>query len=274
VLSALGVLDAPTSRIILGAAVIDDVLGLLVLAIVASTAEGDVNYLDILLTTVLALGFTVVVTLVGGRMVKWVAPHIENLRIKEPVYVIGIVFCLGLAVVAADLGVSAIIGAFLAGMALSETTEGNHAVHSRTNGVTEFLVPFFLVNVGMQVRLDALTTPSAITLALLITLIAVLTKFVGCGAGAWGMGWRRMMQVGVGMAPRGEVGIVVAQLGLSMGVIGDTLYGVVIFMAVATTLIAPIFLRPLFASEPAYLGEIDTPDAGGIVAVEELSRLG
>jgi Kef-type K+ transport system membrane component KefB len=76
------------------------------------------------------------------------------------------------------------------------------------------------------------------------------------------------------MAPRGEVGIVVAQLGLSLGVISPALYGVVIFMAVATTLIAPPFLRPLFASEPAAHGEIDTPDAGGIVATEELSRLG
>ena len=76
------------------------------------------------------------------------------------------------------------------------------------------------------------------------------------------------------MAPRGEVGIVVAQLGLSLGVISGALYGIVIFMAVATTLIAPLFLRPLFAPEPAYQGEIDTPDAGGIVAVEELSRLG
>jgi Kef-type K+ transport system membrane component KefB len=274
VLSALGLLDAPTSRIILGAAVIDDVLGLLVLAIVASTADGAVNYVDIVLTAILALGFTVLVTMVGSPLVKRVAPFIENLRINEPVYIIGVVFCLGMAVIAADLGVSAIIGAFLAGMALAETTEDNHAVHNRTNGVTEFLVPFFLVNVGMQVQLAALATPTALVLAILITLVAVLTKFVGCGLGTWGMGWRRMMQVGVGMVPRGEVGIVVAQLGLSMGVISGELYGVVIFMAVATTLIAPILLRPLFASEPAFYGEIDTPDAGGIVAVEELSRLG
>lgn len=274
VLSAMGVLDAPTSRIILGAAVIDDVLGLIVLSIVAGSATGGVNYASIITTAGLALGFTVLVALVGNRVVQRGAPHIENLRIKEPVYVIGVVLCLGLAVVAADIGVSAIIGAFLAGMALSEATANHHGMHNRVNGVTEFLVPFFLVNVGMQVKLGALADPATLTLALIITVIAVLTKFVGCGLASWGMGLRRMMQVGVGMAPRGEVGIVVAQMGLSLGVIGDALYAVVIFMAVATTLIAPPFLRPLFASEPAASGEIDAPDAGGIVATEELSRLG
>jgi Kef-type K+ transport system membrane component KefB len=274
VLGAMGVLDAPTSRIILGAAVIDDVLGLIVLAIVANTAQGAVNYADIALTAGLAIGFTVLVAVVGSPIMRRIGPAIDRLRINQPVYVIGVVLCLGLAVVAADIGVSAIIGAFLAGMALSEATEGNHAMHNRTNGVTEFLVPFFLVSVGMQVQMDALTTPATILLAVVITVVAVLTKFVGCGLAAWGLGFRRMMQVGVGMAPRGEVGIVVAQMGLALGVIGDAYYGVVIFMAVATTIIAPIFLRPLFATEPAYHGEIDTPDAGGIVVTEELSRLG
>ncbi len=274
VLSALGVLDAPTSRIILGAAVIDDVLGLLVLAVVSSLAGGSVNYLDIGITAVLALGFTVLIAFVGSPLMKRAAPFMARLRIEQPVYVMGVIICLGLAIVAADLGISAIIGAFLAGMALAESTESNHAMHARTNGVTEFLVPFFLVNVGMQIQLDALTSPAAITLAVLVTIVAVLTKFFGCGLASWGVGLRRMMQVGVGMVPRGEVGIVVAQIGLSLGVIDNMLYGVVIFMAVATTMIAPLFLRPLFANEPAYLGEVDTPDAGGIVAVDELSRLG
>jgi Kef-type K+ transport system membrane component KefB len=78
------------------------------------------------------------------------------------IFIIGVVFYLGMAVMAADLGVSAIIGAFLAGMALAETTEGDHAVYNRTNGVTEFLVPFFLVNVGMQVDLAAESLPPGI----------------------------------------------------------------------------------------------------------------
>jgi Kef-type K+ transport system membrane component KefB len=268
VLAGMGVLDAPTSRIILGAAVIDDVLGLMVLAIVANAAKGAINYVEILGTAGLAISFTLLVTLFGGPLIKRGIPHINGLRMKEPVYIVAVVLCLGLAVLAADIGVSAIIGAFLAGMALSEATDGNHTVHLQTSGVTEFLVPFFLVSVGMQVQLSALASPAALVLAVLITVVAVLTKFIGCGLGAWGVGFRRMMQVGIGMAPRGEVGIVVAQMGLSLGVIGATYYGIVIFMAVATTIIAPLFLRPLFAPEAAYRATIDRPDAGGIVVVE------
>jgi Kef-type K+ transport system membrane component KefB len=273
VLGAMGVLDTPTARIILGAAVIDDVLGLIVLAIVSSTAGGTVNYTSIISTAVIAIGFTVVVALYGAPLMRRVLPTIQRLRIKEPMYIVGILIALGLAVVAADIGVSAIIGAFLAGMALAEATEHDHGMHQRTNGVTEFLVPFFLVNVGMQVNLAALTTPATITLAVLITLLAVATKFIGCGVGAWGLGWRRMMQVGVGMAPRGEVGIVVAQLGLTMAVISDSLYGVVIFMAVATTIIAPPFLRPLFANEAAAQSRADILGAGGVGRQKELSQL-
>src|SRR5690606_40471587 len=107
----------------------------------------------------LALGFTALVAFVGSPLIKRIAPFMAQLRIQQPVYVMGVIICLGLAIVAADLGISAIIGAFLAGMALSESTEHNHDMHARTNGVTEFLVPFFLVNVGMQVQLEALTSP-------------------------------------------------------------------------------------------------------------------
>ncbi len=85
--------------------------------------------------------------------------------------------------------------------------------------------------------------------AVLVTLVAVITKLLGCGAGAWGLGWRRVGQVGMGMVPRGEVGIVVAQIGLGMAVISGSLYGVVLIMVVATTLIAPPFLRILYGSE-------------------------
>ena len=274
VLSAMGLLDAPTSRIILGAAVIDDILGLLVLAIVSSAAKGAVNYLEIGTTAALAIGFTAFVALVGAPVVMRIAPRIERLRVGDSFFVFGLVFCLGLSAAAAYIGVAAIIGAFLAGMALAESAEGNHEMRRQTNGVTEFLVPFFLVNIGMQLDLTVFREPSVIALTLLVTLLAVATKLLGCGAGALSLGWRRAGQVGVGMVPRGEVGIVVAQIGLSLGVINNALYGVVLFMAVATTLIAPPFLKMLFASEAAAKGKIDVDDAGGIVTREDLSRLG
>jgi len=249
VLSAMGVLDTLTSRIILGAAVIDDILGLLILAVISSLALGPINYLSIAITAALAIIFTAFVVLVGAPVVKRVAPRIENLRVSHSLFSSALLLCLGISVAAVFIGVAAIVGAFLAGMAFAEVAEEKPTMHKGMSGVTEFLVPFFLVNIGMQLRLDVFRDPWVITFAVMVTLVAVITKLVGCGLGAWGLGWKKAGQVGMGMVPRGEVGIVVAQIGIGMAVINDALYGVVLMMAVATTLIAPPFLRSLFASE-------------------------
>jgi Kef-type K+ transport system membrane component KefB len=249
VLSGMGVLNVVTSRIILGAAVIDDILGLMILAVVSSLANGPLNYLSIVIMALLAIGFTAFVVLVGAPVVRRVAPRIENLKVSQALFVSALILCLGISVAATYIGVAAIVGAFLAGMAFAEVAEQRPTMHKEMSGVTEFLVPFFLVNIGMQLRLDVFRDPSVIGFAVLVTLIAVITKLVGCGLGAWGLGWKRVGQVGMGMVPRGEVGIVVAQIGIGMAVINNSLFGVVLMMAVATTLIAPPFLRLLYASE-------------------------
>ena len=274
VLSGMGLLDAPTARIILGAAVIDDILGLLVLAIVSSMAAGTVNYLEILTTAGLAIGFTAFVALVGAPVVTRVAPSVERMRSGQGIFIFGLVLCLGLSVAASYIGVAAIVGAFLAGMALAEAAEDNPKMHRQMSGVTEFLVPFFLVNIGMQLSLGVFRSSSVIVLCVLVTLVAIVTKLLGCGLGAFNLGMRRAGQVGMGMVPRGEVGIIVAQIGLSLAVIGAELYGVVLFMAVATTVIAPPFLKMLYANEVAARKEIGPPDAGGIVASEDLCKIG
>jgi Kef-type K+ transport system membrane component KefB len=274
VLSAMGLLDAPTARIILGAAVIDDILGLLVLAVVSSMAAGSVNYLEILTTAALAIGFTVFVAVVGTPVVNRVAPRADRLRSGHGMFILGLALCLGLSVAAAYIGVAAIIGSFLAGMTLAEAAANHPKMHQQINGVTEFLVPFFLVNIGMQLRLDVFRSSSVIVLCVFVTLAAVATKLLGCGLGALNLGIKRAAQVGMGMVPRGEVGIIVAQIGLSLAVIGPELYGVVLFMAVATTLIAPPFLKLLYASEPAAEAEIGPADAGGIVTAKDLLNIG
>ncbi|MCA1607515.1 MAG: cation:proton antiporter, partial [Acidobacteria bacterium] len=274
VLSGMGLLDAPTARIILGAAVIDDILGLLVLAIVSSMAAGTVDYLEILTTAGLAIAFTAFVALVGAPVVTRVAPRVERMRSGQGIFIFGLVLCLGLSVAASYIGVAAIIGAFLAGMAMAEAAEGSPKMHRQISGVTEFLVPFFLVNIGMQLRLDVFRSSSVIGLCLLVTLVAIVTKLLGCGLGAINLGMRRAAQVGMGMVPRGEVGIIVAQIGLSLAVIGAELYGVVLFMAVATTVFAPPFLKLFYASEVAARADIGPPDAGGIIASEDLCKIG
>ena len=249
VLSSSGLLEVKTAQIILGAAVIDDILGLLVLAVVTSLASGSINYTALILTSALAIGFTTLVALVGAPAVTRLAPRIENLRVSHALFVASLLLCLGLSAAASYIGVAAIIGAFLAGLAFAEASEDKPTMRQQMSGVTEFLVPFFLVNIGMQLRLEVFRDRWVVALAILVTLIAVLTKLVACGLGAQGLGWRRAGQIGMGMVPRGEVGIVVAQIGLALAVIDQSLYGVVLVMAVATTLIAPPFLRLLYASE-------------------------
>lgn len=272
VLGGMGLLDMQTSRIILGAAVIDDILGLLILSLVSAVSNGGVNVISLVQTAAAAIAFTVFVALVGSRLINRLAPRIEQLRLGRPFFTLGIVLCLGLSVASMYIGVAAIIGAFLAGMAMAEATEENETMHHLTSGVTEFLVPFFLVNIGMQLDLSIFKDSSVVVLAIVITIAAVITKFVGCGLGAWGMRWREMGQIGIGMVPRGEVGIVVAQIGLSLGVIEPRFFGAVLFMAVATTIIAPPLIKVLFNEDQDGDGKID-----GAVEMdidEEFSRIG
>lgn len=272
VLGSMGLLDAPTSRIILGAAVIDDILGLIILSVVSSFSQGGIDYFALVKTAGLAILFTIFVAVIGTRLINRLAPKIENLHISKPFFNAGLILCLGLSFAANYIGVAAIIGAFLAGMALSEATAENHKMHRLTSGVTEFLVPFFLVNIGMQLDLNIFKDTSVIFLAVVLTVAAVLTKFVGCALGATGSGWRQAAQVGIGMVPRGEVGIVVAQIGLGLGVISAPFFAAVLFMAVATTLIAPPFIKILFAEDQNRDGIID--ESKEIHISEDFSRIG
>ncbi len=253
VLASKGLLHHMASQTILAAAVIDDVLGLLVLAIVSSMAQGKVNLLDLAGTAIAAAGFTVVIAKWGtGAMVR-VMPRVEaRLRAGYVQFNIAMVLLFGLALLATYAGVAAIIGAFLAGMALGESLEPR--VCNLVDGVTELLLPFFLVGIGLHLDLSPFAHASTLMLAAIIIVLAVLSKLIGCGVGALPLGFANAVRVGCGMAPRGEVGMVVAQIGLDLGVIPKSIYGVVVFMAVATTLISPPLINASFRNavrEPA-----------------------
>ena len=242
VLAAKGLLQERASQIILAAAVIDDVLGLIILALVSSLAKGEVNFLELALTATLAIGFTIIVVLWGTKTMRRVVPHLlDRLRGGEAQFAMAMILLFALSVLAVYAGVAAIIGAFLAGMVLAESV--GRRVHDLAQGVTELMVPFFLAGIGLHFSLSALSTWSTVTLAGLILLAAMLSKFVGCGLGAYRLGWADASRVGVGMIPRGEVGMVVAQIGQSLGVIGEHVYAVVVLMSVATTLVAPPLLK-------------------------------
>ena len=251
-LSARGLLHEVASQIILAAAVIDDVLGLIVLAAVSSFATGHVNVLEISLTAGLATAFTVILAKWGTTAVNHVLPHFHSkAEAEEAQFHISLVLLFALSALAMYTGVAAIVGAFLAGLALSENADDR--VRDLTRGVNELLVPFFLVGIGLHLDLSLFRSRSTLTLALVILAAAIVTKLIGCGLGAAGMGWQNVVKIGMGMVPRGEVGMVVAQMGLSMAVISTEVYGVVVFMAVATTLVTPLLLKVAFRA-PALEG--------------------
>ena len=245
VLAAKGLLQARASRIILAAAVIDDVLGLIVLAVVTSIAQGAVNLVQLALTATLSIGFTLIVARWGTHAMGVILPRLHHrLSSGEAPFTLAMCLLFGLSLLAVYAGVAAIIGAFLAGMALSETV--GRRVHDLTAGVAELLVPFFLVSIGLRFSLEAFSNASTLVFAFVILIAAVGSKLVGCGLGAIGAGKADVFRIGVGMVPRGEVGMVVAQIGLAMSVVSDSVFGVVVFMSVMTTIIAPPLLKWAF----------------------------
>jgi Kef-type K+ transport system membrane component KefB len=262
VLAARGLLDTRAARIILAAAVVDDVLGLIVLALVSDLARGAVHYVDVALTGALAIGFTAFVARYGTSTVRRVMPRVRaGLALVEGEFALAMTLLFALALLAVYAGVAAIIGAFLAGMALSETVD--RRVHDLTNGVAELLVPFFLAGIGLHFDPTPFRSGSSLALAAVIVVAAVASKFFACGAAALRMGRADAVRVGVGMVPRGEVGMVVAQIGLNMNVMAPAVYDVIVVMSVATTLIAPPLLKLAFRAETPSRG----PEADEILRV-------
>jgi Kef-type K+ transport system membrane component KefB len=246
VLADLGRIQEREARIILGAAVIDDILGMIVLAIMGGLgAGGALNIGAIALIAGQAIAFTVFVALAGRHAAQHWSMHLERLRIRNAPFVVAVLVMLGLAVVAAKIGLAAIIGAFLAGMVFAELRE-QYDLEKQALPLYEFLVPLFFVITGTHVDWRLFLDGSLLGVALSITGLAILGKLVGCGAGAWGMGARSVAIIGVGMVPRGEVGLIVANVGKSLGVISDAIFSTVVIMSVLTTLVVPPLLTLLY----------------------------
>ena len=245
VLSTKGLLNRTASKIILTAAVIDDVLALLVLGVVSSMADGSVNVLELALTTVFAVGFIVLIAGWGSKAARKVIPHLrERLRIGESQFALAMILLFGLAALSERAGVAPIIGAFLAGMAMGEALP--HRVHDLAHGVTELLVPFFLAGIGLKFSLQAFSSRATLILAALVLVTAIVSKVLGCGLGALKHGRPVALRVGFGMIPRGEFCMVVAQVGMGLKAIPADTYGIVVFMAVGATLLTPPLLKIAF----------------------------
>ncbi|MEX2458181.1 MAG: cation:proton antiporter [Actinomycetota bacterium] len=252
----------PEARVVLGAAVLDDVLGLAILAVVAGLGEGGLSGGRVALVVGEAVGFVALLILLGPRLVR---RHGRALLARPPSerspFYLALGLCLGLSALAEGIGLAALVGAFLAGLILAETSEEFELGRDLTP-VADFVAPFFFVVTGAQLDLSVFTDPTVVLVTCAITAVAVAGKVLGGVLGARSMGRRQALAVGVGMMPRGEVGILVASLGLSLGVVGQDLYGAVIGMSIITTLLAPPLLKPLF-----FRGPSEPPGERGSAAV-------
>ena len=250
VLHDMGVLGRKESRVILGAAVIDDILAMLLLgAVTALQGGGNVNVAGLVLVLAQAIGFVAIIGYFGTRIMRRGSKALDAPLNPHSPLSIALALCLGLAVAASFLGLAAIIGAFLAGMVAAETRQ-RHQLEEHLQPIMVLLVPFFFVVTGMQVDLQALASGRALSLLFVIVVLATVGKVVGCGLGALSMGRRSALIVGVGMVPRGEVGIIVASLGQRAGVFPPEMYALIIAMSLITSIIAPPVLKVLLSDPP------------------------
>ena len=254
-LKEIGKLSTKVGNTILAAALIDDVLGLVCLTVVTSMAGADVN---VALVLVKIAAFFVFAGIVGFAAVKLFRRYDErvadrNLR-RFPIA--AFVLCLVMAYAAEELfGVADIIGAFAAGLVIANTPKAKY-IESKFAPVSYLLLtPIFFAGIGIKVELPAMTA-QLVLFAVLLAATAILSKIVGCGlgAGACGFAGRQCIQIGCGMACRGEVALIVANKGMAMGLLNPALFGPVIIMVVCCAVFTPIMLKAAFRGEEKYAG--------------------
>ena len=242
VMQELEALSRPYSRIILGAAVIDDIEGLIVLAIVSGIANtGSVETGSIIKLVLISFAF------VGGAMA--LVPFVRRIPINKLPFQsplgVSISFGLAMATLASYIGLAPIVGAFMAGMVMAELRE-EYSLEESIHAIESFLAPIFFAYMGVQLDLAALGSRAVLIAGSVVSLIAIVGKLFAM-FGSLTQGIKNAIVVGVGMVPRGEVGLIVASIGLSAGAVNEEEFAIVIFMVVVTTIVAPLSLRSLIA---------------------------
>jgi Kef-type K+ transport system membrane component KefB len=256
VLSDIGKSRSPEARVILGAAVVDDVLGLVILAIVGGAIQAA-DQGDRIAVGAIALVLVKAIVFLGGALALGItlSPRLfyiaSRLRGRGVLLTTALVFCFVLAYLASVIGLAPIVGAYAAGLILEDlhwrefTARGEHGLEELVQPVATLLVPVFFVLMGMRVDLAAFARLEVLGLAALLTLAAVIGK-QACSLGAYG-GLDRL-SVGIGMIPRGEVGLIFAGIGLTLTlggerIIDEAIFSAVVIMVIVTTMITPPALK-------------------------------
>ncbi|MFL5500291.1 MAG: cation:proton antiporter [Gemmatimonadaceae bacterium] len=237
VLSDIGQLKSREGQVVLGAAVLDDIAGLVVLSVVTGVVTGGSwSVAGIFLTTLISVGFVAGAVTVGPLLARPVFSSIKAVRAPGTLTVVALAFALVLSSLAATIGSAMILGAFAAGMILNTTVE-RPEIERATTAIGHFLVPIFFASVGAAVKLSAFTEPSTLAVAGLLILVGVIGKFLAAYAPWWFRGNKPL--IGVAMIPRGEVGLIFAQMGLATKSISPSLFSALTLMVLATTFLAP-----------------------------------
>ena len=255
VLSELGSLSSKEGQIILGAAVIDDVLGIIVLAVVASLAKtGEIDVTNVIYLIISAAGFLLGAILLGNVFNKSFVAVVERLKTRGDLVIPALIFAFVMAYLAAAIHLEAILGAFAAGLVLDETDK-RRELEKQVVPIADMLVPIFFVTVGAKTDLGVLNPaiPSnreGLAIASFLIAIAIIGKVV-TGLAVFGQPGINRLAIGVGMIPRGEVGLVFAGVGSASGALSKPLEAAIIMMVILTTFLAPPLLRFVFPQATA-----------------------
>jgi Na+:H+ antiporter len=242
VLSDLGQLKADESQVILGAAVVDDIIGLVLLTIVGTLAEGGaLSTLRIGKIVLVAFGFVLLAIVIGSLLAPYLIRVIQHVRVARALFFASVLFALTLAYIALRVGSAVIIGSFAAGLVLART-ERSEEIEREVHDLGQFFIPIFFVSVGAAVDLGALDRRT-LFIGLGLTAIGIAGKVIA-GFATLRRGLNRTV-IGVGMIPRGEVGLIFAQIGLSTKLLDTGLYSAVAMMVLLTTFVTPPLLRVL-----------------------------
>ncbi|MBG9801070.1 cation:proton antiporter [Brevibacillus laterosporus] len=245
-LKEMGKLKSREGTTILGAAVIDDVLVIIALAFVMSFAGGDINLGEVVLKKV---AFFVVAILLAWKVVPWVLNKFAPLRVSEAVISAGLIICFVYAYVAEYAGVAGIIGAYIAGVAIS-LTKHKHEVFEKVETISySIFVPVFFTSIGVTAQFMGIT--QNIWLILGLSVVAILTKLIGSAIGARlaGFKWRSSLGVGAAMVSRGEVALIIAAMGLESNLLSSDMFAVIVVVVLITTIVTPMMMK-VFLSNP------------------------
>ena len=237
VLSDIGQLKSREGQVVLGAAVLDDIVGLIVLSVVTGiVTEGSWSVGGVIMTSVVSVGFIAVALTAGRFLARPVFKSIQTIKAPGTLAVLALAFALVLSALAATSGSAMILGAFAAGLILHTTAE-RAEIERATTTIGHFFVPIFFASVGAAVKLSAFSESTTLAVAGLLIVVGVIGKFLAAYAPWWFKGNKPL--IGVAMIPRGEVGLIFAQMGLATGAISPSLFSALTLMVLVTTFLAP-----------------------------------